>query len=145
MGIDINIYPAIKTEQGYKIYSENSNKFIEYSFDEFKHNLTNKIENTGENFLYMTRVFKNLYFNVNNFRLPSPFLIESMLFNCPDSLFSGKNFYEAFIKILNYLNNVSFQNFVLISDSNQKLFTSEIINESLATMLSFIKKVDEMI
>ncbi len=145
IGVDINIYPAIKTEQGYKIYSENTNKFVEYSFEELKDNLTKKIEQVGTTYLDLVRVYKNLYFNINSSLLPSPYLIESLIYNCPDELFFGNNFYEVFIKILNYLHNANLQDFVLINDTNQKIFTSNLINESLANIFSFVRKIDEMI
>jgi hypothetical protein len=145
LGIDINIYPVIKSENSFKVYSENSGNFLTYNFSELEENINKKIDEVGEIYFDLVRAFKNLYFNVNSSTLPSLYLIESLIYNCPNSLFSGFNFYEVFIKILNYLTNVNIADFVLINKKTQKLFTSITIQESIANINNFIKKIDELI
>lgn len=145
LGVDINIYPAVKSEDGYKVFSESSGKFTEHKFEELKENLTKKLEEVGPVFLNLCRTFKNLYFNINNLTLPSPYLIESLIYNCPNNLFFGRNYYEVFIKILNYISNTSIQNFSLINNKQEKLSTSNLVTESIAQVYSFIRKIDEMI
>lgn len=144
LGVDVNIYPAIKSGDNYKLYSEYNGKFIESSFDMLGKNLEEKIENVGEIYTQMVRVFKNLYFNLYS-NHPSEFLIESLIYNCPDALFFGYDFFEVFVKMLNYLMNANLATFVLISDNKKKLFASKNINESIVTINNLLKQIDNML
>lgn len=145
IGIDINVYPAIKTEQGYKTYHESKGRFTLHNFKELERNLLKKEESVGPVYFNVVRVFKNLYFNINSSTTPKPYLIESLIYNCPNNLFLGNNFYEVFIKILNYLNNVNISEFLSILDSSQKLFSNELIDEPITVTSSFLRKIDNFI
>lgn len=144
LGIDINIYPTIKSGEIYKIYNEYRGKFIENSFDKLTENLEEKIDNVGEIYNQIVRVYKNLYFNLYTHR-PSEFFIESLIYNCPESLFFGYDFFEVFIKILNYLKNASLATFVLITDSQKRLFASNQISESIVTVNNMLKQIDSLL
>lgn len=143
-GIDINIYPVIKAEDSYKLYDDYTGKFNEINLEQFKTNYNKKLRNAGDVYVGIVRVFKNIFFNVNNYH-SSQFFMESVLFNVPDSLFEGYTFYEVFIKVLNYLKNARLETFVSILDKNKKLFSDKTISENIFSISTLIKHIDKLL
>ena len=144
LGIDVNIYPVFKNDNSYKLFHDAKGKFITFAVDQLHENIDEKIEMVGENYNNLVRVYKNLYFNLYNYH-PSQFFIESLIYNCPNSLFFGYNFFEVFIKSLNYLSNASLKDFVLVTDTSKKLFSSARIQESIVTVMNLTKQIDSML
>lgn len=144
LGVDVNVYPVISLDNNFKVFNEITGKFNELSFEDFNQNINEKTEKVGEIYFDIVRVFKNLYFNTQS-KNASAFFIESLIYNCPDSLFFGNDFYEVFIKILNYLKNAKTEDFVLITNKSKKLFVSKNINESLVILSNFVKQIDNML
>lgn len=143
-GVDINVYPVIASGDDYKLYNDYTAKFEEINFNQFKANLERKIRKAGETYIGITRVLKNMYFNINNYN-PSPFFIESVLYNVPDDLFDGYSFYQVFIKVLNYLKNARPENFVSMLDKDKKLFSDKNIPESILSIRDLIKQIDKLL
>lgn len=145
LGIDVNIYPVIESNKEFKIYNISKNKFVAIDFKNREKNFNKKFEEIGENFIYMIRVFNNLHFTIYNC-MPNQILIESLIYNVPKSLFEANNFYESFIKILNYFNNVELKNFKSIVNQEVNIFNEPLISENPVAIVSgLIKNIENNI
>lgn len=140
-GIDVNIYPVLENGDKFQLYNSYNNSFFTIDFKNREEKLKKKIENTSEIFILLVRVFNCLYFNLNNSNYMNQILIESLLYNCPDSLFVGDSFYEVFLKILNYLYNSNLKKFKSILDDKENIFNCNLINESPINIQNFIKEI----
>lgn len=142
LGLSVNIYPVLEeSENCYKLYNSYKNEFFEVDFKQRDQNFNQKYHDVGVNFLYMIRVFNNLHFSIFNY-IPNQILIESLLFNVPNDLYSGFTFYESFIKILNYLSNTNMKNFVSIVDNTKSLAEEILLEQSLATINKFLSEIE---
>jgi predicted nucleotidyltransferase len=141
-GVDINVYPALRTPKGFKLYNEYTAKFVDVEYEDLIQNIEEKLNAVGQIYLEMVRVFKNLYFNVYNSK-PSKFFVESLIFSVPDELFDGYDFYEIFVKLLNYLANAHSDSFVLVTNKQNKLFRSAKISENVVTLNNMIKQIEK--
>lgn len=141
LGITVNIFPVLESGNEYKLYNSFKNTFLEVDFKDRDKNFNEKYGQVGLNFLYMIRVFNNLYYSLYNSSINQIF-VESLLFNVPDELFDGYSFYESFIKILNYLSNVNLKNFVSITDTTKKLTDEKLIEQSLSVVHKFFNDIE---
>lgn len=141
LGITVNFFPVIESENGYKLYNSFNNTFLEVNFKDRDKNFNEKYEQVGLNFLYMIRVFNNLYYSLFNSSINQIF-VESLLYNVPNELFEGYSFYESFIKILNFLSNVNLKNFVSITDTTKKLTDEMLIEQSFSTVNKFFNDIE---
>ena len=57
-----------------------------------------------------------------NHEMPNAMFMESVLYNVPDKLYDEQNIYDVFIKIVNYLNLKSINNFKSVNDLKLKLY-----------------------
>ena len=64
------------------------------------------------------KVFNALYFNING-TMPNQLYLESVIDYVPDDLFEGKDFYQTFIKIVNYLSIKTLRHVPSILDENK--------------------------
>ena len=143
LGIAVNIYPVIKHEKNYNLYNSFDNSFFEVNFNDREKNLKEKFEQAGENFIYMLRVFNNLYYMLYS-KNANQILIETILFNVPNELYDGYTFYESFIKIINYLYNVNCKDFISITDKKINIYKEPLITENpnllINEMINYIDK-----
>lgn len=142
LGVPVNIYFVLDTQEGYKLYNSYTNKFCVVDFKDRSKNFNKKLTDVGENFVYMIRVFNNLFFTLYNYT-PNQILMESLMYNVPDELYKGYSFYECFIKILNYLNNVNIKKFVSIVDNSKKLLEISLINENPNIISNMINNIEK--
>lgn len=144
IGMDINVFPVIANLDTFKLYNSFTNKFIEVDFGNRENNIQEKLDEVGEIFIDLIRIYNNLYFNINNLHA-NQILIESLLYNIPSELFFGYSLYEIFMKTLNYLKNANISTFVSITDKNKKMFQEKLIGETLVFVSNFIKNIDKMV
>ncbi len=150
-GFRININPVIKHDDYYKVWNSNSNKFIEIYLDKAKKLLEekaaeisklNSVDFNDEDLLYkIIRIFKNLYYNLcqsYNYQF-----VESLIYACPSSLFKTKEeenyVYNVFLKVLNYLNNVSLAELRSIYNQEVNLYKQH--NISVFQIKTFLKDI----
>lgn len=152
-GFRINIYPAIKHDDGLKIWDTRTNKFILTQPDEAKKLLEEKnqeiLKNNSkieeEDILYsIIRVFKNIFYNVMQSYNYS--FLESVIYSCPNSLFkldkeSEHPVYEVFLKVLNYLNNANISNIRSIYNQEKTIYQQHGV--TVYGLKSFLKEVNE--
>lgn len=139
-GIDINIYPVFETYEGlYKLYNIYSQNNYIIDFKERFDNVYIKNIKTSEQFTNQIRIFNNLYWNILK-QKPNQIFIESILFSCPDNLFTNDKV-ETTINLLNYLKNSAMQNIASICDTNSKLFTDNLNSTSLDLAIKFINNI----
>lgn len=150
-GFKINIYPAIKHDDNLKIWNNVKNKFLVVKPYEAQDLLSEKNKeinqlnkNKIEDILYrIIRIYKNIFYSIYN--SCNYQFIETLIYNCPNSLFSLKNSknetYIVFIKILNYLNNINFADYRSIYNRDNKI--SEQDDISIFAIKNFIKDLNE--
>ncbi|MDD4110119.1 MAG: hypothetical protein PHS54_01040 [Clostridia bacterium] len=149
-GFKINIYPAFKHENGIKTWDNLKNKFVLIKPLEAQTLLKNKNEEINlmnnfkirDSFYRIVRIFKSLYFNI--YHTDSYLFIDSLIYNCPDTLFrvdSNSSIYKIFIKILNYLNNTDISKFKSIYNNEKTITEQENIN--FYSLGKFIKEINE--
>ncbi len=125
-GIEINVYPVFSaSESCFKIYNIKTENSVLIDFKNRFLNFLKKDEITNGAFSQQIRVFNNLFWNFEKTN-PNQIFIESLIYNCPNELFSY-NSYLTTVKIINFLKNSTMQNFVSMCDENVKLF-NEILN-----------------
>lgn len=150
LGFKINIYPAFKHDEGIKFWDNYKNKFFFTNPLEAESLIKSKNEKINlinefkiiDIFCKIIRVFKNLYLNILNSE--NYLFIDSLIYNCPDSLFkvnSNDSVYNIFIKVLNYLNNVDISKFKSIYNFEKTIMEQENIN--YFRMKKFIKEINE--
>ena len=142
-GTDVNVFPVLKSGENFQIYNSFSNKFIEINFKNREQNFSTKVESVGDIFILLLRVFNSLYFNIYNTN-PNQIAIESLLYSCPDELFVGNDFYEVFLKILNYLYNCNTEKLKCIID-DEILFKNKLVSDSVVTIQNFIKTISKLL
>lgn len=142
IGMKVNIYPVLKDYKSFKFYDSSKNKFLSISFENRQENFNKKFAQVGVNFVYMIRVFNNLYYALYD-TIPNQIFIESLMYNVPNSLYKGNSFYETFIKVLNFLSNSSINNFCTITDETKKLSDEIMISNSISSLNKFLKEIED--
>lgn len=153
-GFKINFYPAIKHDDGLKIWDNVKHKFkltkpieAKYALADKNTKINDLNEGKSDDIFYkIIRVFKNLYYNIS--QSYDYQFIESLIYNCPDTLFkvqsskSRKSItYDAFIKILNYLNNTNISAFRSIYNNENTI--SEQDDITIYAIQNFIKTLND--
>lgn len=120
----IVIYFVNLNESCYKYYAGRKKGFIEININKRVEMLNEKINEVGQNFIKMIKVFNSLFYNVNGY-MPNQVYIESVLYSCPNDFYEGNDIYKVFIKIVNYLSLTTIRN---IKSMNNE---SKTINEDI--------------
>ena len=101
--VKIVIYVVSLVNKEFKFYAgKRKNPFIDLSIAKRYSKLKEKKKTAGKNFVKTLKVFNALYFNANG-NMPNQVFLESVLYNCPDDLFEGDDFYKVFLKVVNYI------------------------------------------
>jgi|LGVF01.2.fsa_nt_gb hypothetical protein len=92
-----------------------------------------KKERNAKHFIDMARIIKSIELELLKLdktqikTFDKLYFVEHLLFNVPDELFETEEFYDSFIKILNYLKNVNLKDFKF-AGSGEFMFTDKIKN-----------------
>lgn len=136
----IEIIPVIYDGEYFKYFINKKKGFINIDIDERLINFNIKLESVGENFIKIIKIFNNLFKNITK-EIPNQFFVESLLYNVPDELYYGNDYYQITTNIINYLRMTSIENFVTIHDKKKKIFQSEMTKDSVVIYSKFIKNV----
>lgn len=120
--IKINIYVCLYDEKTntFKNFNYPKNRFDDINFAERVDNLNSKYGRCDENYVNMIKVYNALFSNANGY-VPSQILIESLLYNCPDELYTD-DLYQTFLNVSNYIRLKSAKSFKSICDTSIELF-----------------------
>lgn len=126
--VKINVYVTSfdSTEQSFKLYSNNRNKFTTVNFGSRFENLEYKKEMCGEMFSDMIKIINSLY-SKNFNRVPNQILVESLLFRCPNILFDKNDVYKTFINVANFIRITSPSSFASICNPDKTIFEEKLI------------------
>lgn len=116
----IIVYLVNMTENKFKYYAGRKKGFIEIDINKRINAINNKINEIGENFIKMLKIFNSLFYNVNGY-MPNQIFLESILINCPNDLFDKDDLYKAYIKIINYLSLTTIRNIKSLNDENKTI------------------------
>lgn len=140
-GVEINIIPVfyINDEQ-YKMYSfqkKCTTKVVDFK-DRFINTDIKNIQ-TDNIFTKQVRIFNNIYWN-NLKQQPNQIFIESLLYDCPNKLFSNDDF-ETTVNLANYLKNSTMQNLVSVCDEKTNLFQEPLNTTNYETAIKFVNSI----
>ena len=121
----IKIEICFYNEDCFKFF-EGKKKLKQYNFSCRLKCLSEKKLEAGDNFVKMLKIFNVLYHQANH-EMPNAMFMESVLYNVPDKLYDEQNIYDVFIKIVNYLNLKSINNFNSVNDLKLKLYQDQML------------------
>lgn len=127
-GVRINIFFCVYSneKQTFKIFQERKNKFFACNFGQRFDNLTKKINSCGQMYVDMIKIFNAIYSKAYN-KIANQILLESILFDCPDSLFEKENLFNTFINVANYIRISTPNKFASICDQSKSIFDEPLI------------------
>ncbi len=143
IGMNVNIYVTFQNGEELKIFNSNEYRLTTIDFGSRMQNIESKNNATNYAFRTILRIFNGMFANLMNYKLNQIF-IESILYNCPDELFKGTT-YQAFLKIVNYINISNYQNFKSITNSNLNIFDDNLVTISYYEFNKFIKLMAKLI
>lgn len=138
----IRIYLVNYNSEVFRFYAGKRRGFIDVNITARCDALNDKINNVGENFITLLKIFNVLFYNANN-RLPNQVFMESILYSVPNELFEGNDIYNVFIKIVNFLSIKTIKNIASINNANKTIFNDEICGEDafgFTKMMDFISQ-----
>lgn len=127
-GVKINIYVTIyESSTGtYKLYKESKNKFIDVNFGKRFDNLEKKYAECGEMFISTAKIFNALFSKVYD-KIPNQIVLESLLVNCPNSLYDQNDVYKTFVNVANYIRIKNPKSFASVCDPNKSMFDDPLV------------------
>lgn len=141
----ITIYPCLLEGDNFKFLISRKKGFYSVNFTKRAELINEKIERVGYEYITMIKIFNSLFRSTNRFgSTPNQIFIESLLYNVPDELFSGDDIYDAFIKIVNYLNLTNVGNFVSIANPNLKINEDRLTKLNQVSFLKFLNSLDSI-
>ena len=123
-------------------YYINRKKIVSIDINKRIEALNEKIEDVGECFCDILKIFNSLYYNLTK-AVPNQIFMESLLYNCPDVLFSD-DYYNSFVKIINFLTMSDIKNFKSIANPNKTIFTDELCGNCAMSYKRFMNKLIDL-
>ncbi len=117
---EITIYLVSHNEQSFKYFSANKRGFIEVNINSRLEQISLKLNDVGDNFNKLLKIFNTLYYNVNG-HMPNQVYLESLLCAVPNELFDGMDIYKVFLKVINFLKVKSIRNIQSINDMTKNI------------------------
>lgn len=129
--VKVNIFICIydSNKKQYKLYNEMKNKYTVVDFGNRFENLDFKINDCGDMFVNMVKIFNALFSKAYN-KIPNQILVESLLYNCPNVLFEKNDVYKTFVNVANYIRLVNPRSIISICDGGKSIFEENLITGS---------------
>ncbi len=145
LGMNINLYIGFSNGEKYTLYDEKNIKLIYVEFKDREKNILAKNKSTKGKFVSALRIFNGLYRNIYT-KAINQILLESVLYNCPDDLFVEDTNFNMLVKLLNFINCNTMQNFSSITDIQKTISQDNLITQSAILELSdFLKNLAKLI
>lgn len=125
----INVFIVNLNEDKYKFYAGRKKGFIDIDINTRFKFIDDKINQVGENFIKILKIFNMLYYNANR-ELPNQVFMESILCYIPNDLYKGKDIYSVFVKIINYISLKSLKNIVSINNPSKNILEDNVCGKS---------------
>lgn len=136
----IEIIPVIYNGEKFKYFLGKRKGYLQIDINERYSNYNEKYQKVGENFFLMLKIFNSLFKNLTKESV-NQFFVESLLYNIPDEFYKGKDIYNVFKNIVNYLNMTDISNFVSIENKNEKIFQNKLTSNSAIVYTKFMKNI----
>ncbi len=133
------------TDPVFKEFKSKKKGFIETNIDNRFNAFDEKYQRVGDNYVKLIKIFNLLYFNTNKI-FPNQVFVESILNYCPDELYNGKDMYDVFVKIINFLYYKSLKEIKSVNDPTKSILDDEVCGNDVfgyKKMLSAILSKDE--
>ena len=124
----------------FKQFAGKKKGFINIDIDSRIDSLTKKIDEVGDNFIKILKIFNSLYFNTNGNMCNQVFL-ESILCSCPDDLFEGDEIYKVFLKLINHISIISLKDIKSINNPNLTIFKDEVCGDCILNFNKMLSRV----
>lgn len=134
------IFPVINKFGSYNYFKVSKNKFINLDFKNRFKIIDDMIEQYGEKYLSLIRIFNALYFNIYG-TSPNQIFIESLIFNLPQEAFLKNTNYETFVFAINYFLNSNLNSLKSCVDLSKKIYEENLIGMSLANIVDFFNNI----
>lgn len=140
-GLEINIYPVFSdNDEKYTLYNVNKHTKCLIDFKDRFINIDIKNIQTDNKFSEQVKIFNNLYWNILKSK-PNQIFIESLLYNCPNNLFTNDDV-ESTINLVNYIKNNTMRNIKSICDETTDIFKESLNTTNFETALKFISLIE---
>ena len=141
----IFIYPCIWHDTDFMFFINRKKGFYKINFDTRAKLLDEKSEQVGDIFTQMVMVFNSLFRATLQYgALPNELFLESLLYNTPNELFKGKDLYEVFLKIVNYLNLTDVSKFKSIVNPNLTVIEDKATKNNQVAFLKFLNSISKL-
>ncbi len=126
--VRVNIFVTIfdTAKQQFKLYNEMRNKYLIVDFGNRFRNLDAKINDCGDMFVNMIKIFNALFSKTYNY-IPNQILVESMIYNCPKQLFDQNDVFKTFVNVANYVRFINPRTITSICDGTKSIFEESLI------------------
>ncbi len=124
----------------FKQFAGKKKGFINIDIDSRIDSLTKKIDEVGDNFIKILKIFNSLYFNTNGNMCNQVFL-ESILCSCPGDLFEGDEIYKVFLKLINHISIISLKTIKSINNPNLTIFKDEVCGNCILNFNKMLSRV----
>ncbi len=140
----IFIYPCIVEGDNYKFFINRKKGFYSISFVKRAELINEKIAAVGENYISMIKILNTLFRSSKSASLPNQIFIESLLYNTPDELFTGKDIYDVFLKVVNFLNLTDVSEFKSILNPELKLGEDKATKSNQYAFMRFLSSLNDI-
>lgn len=133
------------SESLFKQFKSRRKGFTEIDINARFNALETKIDEVGENYIKVLKVLNLLYFNANK-TFPNQVFMESILSYCPNNLFEGKDMYDIFVKIINFLYYKPLKEIKSVNNPSKSVLDDEVCGGNIMgykKMLNVIASKDE--
>jgi len=144
-GVNTNIiiYPTILEGDDYKFFINRKKGFVTYNFNRRAKLFNEKLEKIGPNYLFMLKIINHLIKEFTKQSVNQVF-VESLLYGCPEEFFKGKEIYDCFVKIINYLRFTDISSFESVLNDGKTIF-NDINTENISYQYSkFLRAFDKI-
>jgi len=137
----IVIYPTILEDSDYKFFISRKKGFDIYNFEYRAKCYNEQLTKYGANYIFLLKIFNYLFKEITK-QPTNQVFIESLLYNCPKEFLKGKDVYDCFLKILNYLRVTDISDFNSVLTKGKKIFDDLTTKTYLYQYSKFLKSFD---
>ena len=135
----IIVHVVLYSNYFFKQFKNKRKGYIDIDMDTRYHYFNEKYNDVGENLIKILKIFNLIYFNVNK-SFANQVFMESIVNFCPDELFEGKDMYDIFVKIINFLYYKPLKDVKSVNDPEKNVLNDEVCGN--ANVFSYKKMLD---
>lgn len=139
----IIIYPTILEDDSYKMFISRKKGYEIYNFNHRVACLNEKLEKIGENYIFIMKIFNYLFREFTK-QPANQILLETIMYNSPESFFKGDDIYACFVKLINYLRFNDISSYKSVLTEGKTIFDDITTKNSSYQYSRFLKAFDKI-